>query len=73
MDTSWRVTSTTTELPAHSVTLEKGTPVFKRASRSDPAIYRPVSLTCICCKLLEHIVNRHILNHLDEHKILADS
>ena len=49
------------------------TPVFKKASRSDPANYRPVSLTCICCKLLEHIVNRHILNHLDEHKILADS
>ena len=49
------------------------TPVFKNASRNDPAKYRPVSLTCICCKLLEHIVNRHILNHLDEHKILADS
>ena len=51
------------------------TPVFKKASRSDPANYRPVSLTltCICCKLLEHIANRHILNHLDEHKILADS
>ena len=49
------------------------TPVFKKASRSDLANYRPVSLTCICCKLLERIVNRHILNHLDEHKILADS
>ena len=49
------------------------TPVFKKASRSDPANYRPISLTCISCKLLEHTVNMHILNHLDEHKILADS
>ena len=49
------------------------TPVYKKASRSDPANYRPVSLTCISCKLLEHIVNRHILNHLDAQKILADS
>ena len=49
------------------------TPVFKKASRSDPANYRPISLTCISCKLLEHNVNMHILNHLDEHKILADS
>ena len=49
------------------------TPVYKKASRSNPANYRPVSLTCISCKLLEHIVNRHILNHLDAHKIIADS
>ena len=31
--------------------------VYKKASRSDPANYRsPVSLTCISCKLLEHII-----------------
>ena len=47
--------------------------VYKKASKSDPVHYRPVSLTCISCKILEHIVNRHILNHLDAHKILADS
>jgi hypothetical protein len=33
---------------------------------------RPVSLTCICCKILEHIVVTSILNHLDAHKILVD-
>ena len=49
------------------------TPVFIKASRIDPANHRRVSLTCICCKLLEHFVNRHTLNHLVEHKILADS
>ena len=31
------------------------------------------SLTCILCKILEHFINRHILDHLDEHKILVDA
>lgn len=37
-----------------------------------PSNYRPVSLTCICSKLLEHIVVKHILNHFDAHNILVD-
>ena len=41
--------------------------------RSNPANYRPVSLTCILCKILEHIINRHILDHLDEYRILVDA
>jgi hypothetical protein len=47
------------------------TPIFKKGSRHDPANYRPVSLTCVCCKILEHIVCKHILNHLEEHNILT--
>ena len=31
-------------------------PIFKKGSRSDPANYRPVSLTSICCKISEHII-----------------
>ena len=34
--------------------------------------YRPVSLTCIACKLFEHIIREHILAHLEDHKILRD-
>ena len=48
-------------------------PVFKKECGSNPANYRPVSLTCILCKILEHIINRHILDHLDEHRILVDA
>ena len=47
------------------------TPVFKKGSRSDPANYRPVSLTCIACKLLEHCITTHIRSHLDAHGILT--
>ena len=32
----------------------------------------PVSLTCVPCKLLEHIVCSNIMAHLDEHKLLSD-
>ena len=34
--------------------------------------YRPVSLTCIPCKFLEHIVCSNIMAHLDEHELLSD-
>ena len=33
--------------------------------------YRPVSLTCVPCKLLEHIVCPNIMPHLDEHILLS--
>ena len=31
-------------------------PVFKKGDKSSPHNYRPVSLTYLCCKILEHIV-----------------
>ena len=31
-----------------------------------------VSLTCICCKLLEHIVVGNMMEHLESNKILYD-
>ena len=46
-------------------------PVFKKGGRSDPANYRPVSLTSIACKMLEHILCTHIRRHLDNHEILC--
>jgi hypothetical protein len=34
--------------------------------------YRPISLTCICCKLMEHIITSNIMKHLDSNNILYD-
>ena len=34
--------------------------------------YRPISLTSVCCKLLEHIVCRHIMSHTEQQKILTN-
>lgn len=47
-------------------------PVFKKGDKHKPANYRPISLTCICCKLMEHIVTSHIMKHLESNKILYD-
>ena len=48
-------------------------PVFKKGEKYYAANYRPMSLTCICCKTLEHIIVSNINKHLDFlESILAD-
>ena len=49
------------------------TPLFKKGDRSKPSNYRPVSLTSICCKLLEHVIHSNVISHLDQHGILSDA
>ena len=46
--------------------------LFKKGDRSLACNYRAVSLTCVPCKLLEHIVCSNIMANLDEHRILSD-
>lgn len=45
-------------------------PIYKKGDKTNPENYRPISLTCICCKLLEHIVCSNIMKHADNHNIL---
>jgi hypothetical protein len=40
--------------------------IFKKGTRSDPGNYRPVSLTCILCKVLESFVRDAIVSHMTE-------
>ena len=47
-------------------------PLYKKGDRALASNYRPVSLTCICSKLLEHVVCSNIMGHLDEYSILSD-
>ena len=47
-------------------------PVIKKGEKYDSANYRPVSLSCICCKTLEHILVSSINKHLALDSILAD-
>ena len=47
------------------------TPVYKKGSRYQPENYRPVSLTCICCKVMEHVICKHIIKHTEKHSILT--
>ena len=45
-------------------------PVFKKGSKYDAANYRPISLTCICCKMMEHVITSHIMKHAEKNNIL---
>jgi len=47
-------------------------PVYKKGDRYAAENYRPVSLTSICCKLLEHIIVSNMMSHFEEHHILND-
>ena len=46
-------------------------PIFKKGSRSQPSNYRPISLTCIVCKILEHIISSKMYQHLEENHIIC--
>ena len=39
------------------------TTVFKKGTKSDPGTYRPVSLTCVACTLLESFVRHTVVEH----------
>ena len=47
-------------------------PLLKKGNRNEPNNYKPVSLTCVCSKLLEHIVYSVISKHLKHHHTLCD-
>ena len=47
------------------------TPVFKKGNRSLASNYRPISLVCVACKLLEHCRVSHVMQHFDQHNILT--
>lgn len=48
-------------------------PIFKKGERHLAANYRPVSLTSITSKILEHIIHSSVMKHFDHHNILTDS
>ena len=41
------------------------TPLFKKGSQSDLCNYRPISLSSVCCKVLEHIIYSSIMSRLE--------
>ena len=46
--------------------------VLKKGSKKEACNYRPVSLTSVPRKIMEHIIFHHILSHLDAHHLLVN-
>ena len=46
-------------------------PLFKAGSRCNPLNYRPVSLTSVCCKVMERSLASHIMNYLEDNNLLS--
>ena len=48
------------------------TPIFKKGSKSDPANYRPVSLTSHVIKIFERIIRNTMVSYLEENYLLSN-
>ena len=46
-------------------------PIFKKGSKNIAGNYRPISLTCVLCKLMESLLRDHVLNHLMVNPLLS--
>ena len=49
------------------------TPIYKKGSKGLPGNYRPVSLTCILCKVMESVIRDSIVEHLTSKSLLRVS
>nr|VZI20952.1 unnamed protein product [Spirometra erinaceieuropaei] len=49
------------------------TPLFKGGSRASANNYRPLSLTSICCKIVEKIIKKALVQFLEQHHLLSDA
>ena len=47
-------------------------PLFEKDDKTDPANYRPISMTCILCKTMEHIIASNLCKHFNQNNILYD-
>ena len=49
------------------------TPIFKKGSKGSRGNYRPVSLTCVLCKVMESLLRDAIVEHLVANKLIRDT
>ena len=49
-------------------------PIYKgnNKNRSKAENYRPVSLTSVTCKVMEHVIHSHIMKHLENYNTLSE-
>ena len=48
------------------------TAIFKKGNKTDPGNYRPVSLTSVCCKIMEQFVRDNIVKHMTTNDLYSE-
>jgi hypothetical protein len=48
-------------------------PAFKKGDKHLASNYRPISLTSISCKVMEHIIHSSVMRHFDNYSVLTDN
>ena len=48
------------------------TPLYKKGPKNLPSNYRPVSLTCVLCKIMESVIRDHVVKYLQNNNLLSD-
>ena len=48
-------------------------PIFKKGAKNNPGNYRPVSLTSVCCRVMESMVKDDIVKHLEANSLIRGS
>ena len=48
-------------------------PIFKKGAKTAAGNYRPVSLTSVCCKLMESILRDQMMGYLSRNNLIRDS
>ena len=72
---SFRSSLNTPSKPAKSLQSgvePRSAPSSKKVVKHRLQNYRPISLNCILCKVLEHIMASHLVKHFDKHDLLYD-
>jgi len=49
----------------------RNTPVFKKGTTGDVSNYRPISLTCVVCTIMERVIAEHIYSHLTSNNLIS--
>jgi hypothetical protein len=48
------------------------TPIFKKGLKTKVENYRPISLTCVICKILESIIRDKLVKHMKDNNLFSD-
>ena len=47
-------------------------PIFKKGSKTNPANYRPISLTSVTCKIMERLIRDIMMKHLLDNNLISE-